>query len=144
MKSFGLVLAFLLLGCATRNPLEEAKAVLKSHEEYVKAGNLDGVINNMADDIIGMAPGMTLIKGKDEFRAFYSSVFKMGKSEFVHDYHGADIVGDVVILHGLARGTLTLHDSTTSPLANNFMIALRYQSDGKLKVWRAAFAPSSQ
>ena len=144
MKLFVLLLACFLLGCSSRHPVEDAKAVLKSHEEYAEAGNLDGVISNMADDIVGMAPGMPLVKGRDAYRAFYSNVFKMGKSEFVHEYDGAEIVGYAVILHGIGKGTLTKPDSSVVPFTNNFIIVLKYQPDGKMKVWRATFAPSSR
>ncbi len=64
--------------------VDEAKAVIASHEQFAKAGNIDGI----------------------------------------------------------ARGTLTLNDGDTTPLANNFLLVLRRQADGKLRVWRGAFAPS--
>ena len=144
MKLFVLLLACFLLGCSSRYPVEDAKAVLKSHEEYSKAGNLDGVMGNMADDVVGLVPGMPLFKGKDACRAFYSNVFKMGKSEGTHEYQGADIVGDVVVLYGVVHGKMTGPDSTVTALANNFILALKYQPDGKIKLWRIAFAPSAQ
>lgn len=144
MKLFSLFLICLFIGCATRHPIEDAKAVAKSHEEYAKAGNLDGIMSNMADDVVALASGIPLLKGKDAVRKFYTGMLASGKSEFVHEYDGAEIVGDVVILHGIGKGTLTNPDSTVAQFANNFILVLKYQSDGKMKFWRAAFAPSSQ
>jgi len=144
MKLSLLLLSCLLLGCATRHPVEDAKSVAKSHEDFAKAGNLDGVLSNFADDFVGLVPGMPLVKGKDAARKFYGGVLSTSKSEFVHEYDGAEIVGDAVILHGIAKGTLTKPDSSVAPFANNFIMVLKYQSDGRMKFWRVAFAPSSQ
>ena len=138
-----LLLSCLLLGCATRHPIEDAKVIAKSHEAFAKAGNLDSVMSNFADDFVGLVPGMPLIKGKDSARRFYGGVLSTTKSEFVHEYDGADIVGDAVSLHGTAKGTLTKPDSTVAPFVNNFMMVLKYQPDGRMKFWRAAFAPRS-
>lgn len=144
MRPSILVLICLLVGCTTRHPIEDAKAVAKAHEEYAKAGNLDAVVRNFADDFVGLVPGMPLIKGKDAARTFYAAVLATGKSEFTHEYDGAEIVGDIVILHGIGKGTLTKPDSSVTPFANNFILVLKYQSDGTMKFWRGAFAPNSQ
>jgi ketosteroid isomerase-like protein len=144
MKLTVLLLCVLVLGCSSGKSVDDAKAVLKSHEEYVKAGNLEGVISNMTDDIVGVVPGMPLVKGKDAFRIFYANTFKMGKTEGTHDFHGAEAEGDIVILYGFAHGTLTRPDTTMVPLASNFLIVLKAQPDGTMKIWRLAFAPSAQ
>jgi ketosteroid isomerase-like protein len=144
MKTSIILFLCLLTGCATRNPVEEAKAVVRSHEEFSKAGNLDGVMSNMADDVVLLAPGVPLIKGKEACRNFYAAALAMGRGEFTHDYHGAEVAGDLVVLYGFAHGTMTRPDSTSVPLANNFILMLKYQPDGKLKMWRGAFAPASQ
>jgi len=139
-----LFITYLFVGCSNRNPVEEAKAVVTSHEQFSKAGDLEGIMSNMADDVVFLAPGMPLMKGKDACRNFYTSMIKMGKTEFTHNYEGAEIIGDVVILHGLATGTTTMPDAGVIHFANNFILTVKYQSDGKMKLWRGAFAPSSQ
>ena len=139
-----LLLNFFVFACTTRHSVEDAKAVIKSHEQFSKAGDLEGIMSNMADDVVFLAPGMPLMKGKDACRNFYTGMVKMGKTEFTHNYDGAEIIGDVVVLHGLATGTTTMPDASVIHFANNFIIAVKYQSDGKIKLWRGAFAPSSQ
>ena len=139
-----LVFICILMGCSTRHPVEEAKAVVKSHEEFSKAGKLDDIMSNFADDVVLLTPGMPLIKGKEACRSFYAGMITMGKAEFTHDFQGADVVGDAVVLYGFAHGKMTKPDSSVIPLANNFVLTLRYQPDGKMKLWRGAFAPSSQ
>ncbi len=134
----------MIVGCSHRNPVEDAKAVLISHEQFSKAGDLEGIMSNMAEDVIFLAPGIPLLKGKEACRNFYNGMLKMGKTEFTHNYDGAEIIGDAVILHGLATGTTTMPDSSVIHFANNFIITVKYQHDGKMKLWRGAFAPSSQ
>ena len=144
MKLSILLLCFLVLGCSSRQSVEEAKAVVKSHEESAKAGNLEGVVGNMAEDVVGMVPDMPLIKGKDAFRVFYANAFKMGKMEFTHEYHGAEVEGDIVILYGFAQGTLTRPDTTMVPMANNFLMVLKADSDTTMKIWRMAYVPTAK
>jgi uncharacterized protein (TIGR02246 family) len=143
MKYAMLILISLFIGCSARHPVEDAKAVIKAHEEFSKAGDLEKIMSNMADDVVLLTPGMPLIKGKETCRKFYSGMVTMGKVEFTHDIQGAEIVGDAVILHGFAHGTMTKPDSTIIPLANNFIVTLKYQSDGKMRFWRGAVAPGS-
>jgi ketosteroid isomerase-like protein len=144
MRWYTILLLCFLVGCTSRNPIQEAKDVITAHEEYVKAGDLDGILSNTADDIVVLVPGVPLMKGKQAVREFYTGYLAMGKSEFVHEYHGAEVVGDAVVLHGLAKGKLTRVDGSVSEFANNFIITMRYQPDWKMKFWRVAFAPSSQ
>jgi uncharacterized protein (TIGR02246 family) len=142
--SVSFLLICLFLGCSTRHPVEDAKAVVKSHEEFSKAGKLDDIMSNFADDGVFLTAGMPLIKGKDAIRQFYAGMLTMGKVEFTHQYDGAEIVGDAVVLHGIAKGTMTKPDSTVIQLANNFIMTLKYQQDGKMRFWRVAGAPNSQ
>ena len=150
MKAVRLITALIffclciIAGCSTRIPLADAKAVLKSHEQFSKEGNLENILSNFADDVVLLAPGMPLLKGKDACRNFYAGMLKMGKTEFTHEYDGAEIVRDLVILHGTAKGTMTMSDSKVIQLANNFIITVKYPSDGRMKIWRGAFAPSGQ
>ncbi len=112
------------MGCATRHPIEDAKAVVKSHEQFAKAGKLDEIVSNFADDFVSLVPGMPLLKGKDAAGKFYAGMLTIGKSELMK-YDGAEIVGDAVILHGIGKGTL--HQARLkcrSSFANNFILVL--------------------
>jgi len=85
-----------------------------------------------------------LIKGKAALRTLYGAVLSTGKTKFTHEYQGADIVGDAVILYGVGKGTVTNPDSSVDRFDNNFILILKYGPDGKMKIWRGAFGPSSQ
>jgi len=124
--------------------VEDAKAVIKSHEEFVKAGIVDSVVGNMTDDVVGVFPGMPLIKGKDAFKIYYASIFKSGKTDLKHDIQGAEEEGDVVMLHGFAQGTLAISETTMMPLTENFLVLLKKQPDGRMKFWRLAFSPGAR
>jgi ketosteroid isomerase-like protein len=127
---------------AAENPIEEAKAVVERHEVLVREENLDGIVANAADDVVVLAPDVPLVEGKAAFREFYSGLLAMGKWDFGHDYAGAEVVGNMVVAHGLARGTLTPADGDVSSFANNFLLTFRKEADGKYRFWRVAFASS--
>ncbi len=119
--------------------------MIKSHEEYAKASDLDGVMTNVADDIVALVPGIPLVEGKDAFKEFYAGLLAMvSLDDFGHNYHGIEIIGDTVVLHGVANGTQTSKDGAATEFANNFILVLKYQPDGKIKFWKIAFAPNSQ
>ena len=122
--------------------IEEAKVVVRSHEEYSAAGNVDGVVSNMAEDVVLLAPDAPLVVGREGVRVFYEGLFSMGDTEFYHDYAGAEEIGDTVILHGIARGSMTPPGSEPVPLANNFILTLKRDESGTFQFWRGAFAGS--
>jgi len=124
--------------------IEKAKEIVASHEQFVAARDIPGILSNMAEDIVFLAPDTPLIEGHDAVRGLYEALFAMGDWEFVHDYSGASESGELVLLHGVARGTLTPPGQDPSPFANNFMITARRGTSGETKVLRAAFAPSGE
>ena len=124
--------------------ISEAKDVVTSHESLAMAGDLDGVMSNMADDIVVLAYGFPLLDGKAAFRDFYAGMMAGGRMKFGHDYTGEDAIGDdVVLLRGVSRGTMTTDEGEVSEFSNNFVHILRRGNDGRFKLWRAAFAPDS-
>lgn len=120
----------------------QAKAIIASHEANIAKADLDAIMTNMASDIVVMAPDAPLIEGAESCRAMYQALLAMGRWEFGHDYHGAHAEGEIIFLHGLARGSLTLPDGSSQPLANNFQITVKPDVDGHLKAWRVGFAPA--
>ena len=119
-----------------------AKAVIASHERLSRAGDLAGVLANIADDIALVVPNAPLVEGKSAFEEVYSRLFGMGKWNFEHEYSGVEVVGDAVILYGVARGTFTPNKGDPSPIENNFLIVLK-RSGESYKVWRGGFGPGS-
>ena len=142
-------LVFVLLVAAANSVLasdaiSEAKDVVTSHEQFAMANDLDGVMSNMADTIVVLAYAVPLIDGKSAFREFYAGLMASGRMVFEHDYTGEEAIGeDVVVLHGVSRGTLTTSDGTVSEFSNNFVHVLRRAENGKFKFWRATFAPDA-
>jgi ketosteroid isomerase-like protein len=119
-----------------------AKAVIASHEQLCRDGDLAGVLTNIADDVVMVVPNTPLVAGKAAFEQVYSNLFSMGRWDFEHDYSGAEVVDDVVILHGVSRGTFTPDEGDPSAIENNFLLMLK-RSGESLKVWRGAFGPVS-
>jgi ketosteroid isomerase-like protein len=123
--------------------IEEARDVIASHEDYARAGNLEGVMTNVHPDVLVLTADAPLVRGADAFRELYAGLFSAGAWDFTHEYHGAGAVGDVVELFGVANGTMTPPGGGATPFANNFHLQLRRDESGRLKVWRASFAPTA-
>jgi ketosteroid isomerase-like protein len=126
----------------TVDPVDQAKSIIASHEDLAKAGDLDGITANFADDIVVLATDMPLVEGKAAVREMYAGLLHMGSWDFVHDYSGVEVVADLVILHGVARGSLIPESGEPDEFANNFLIIMKRQADGHYRFWRVAFAPS--
>ena len=124
--------------------VQEAKALVAEHEALVRAADLDGIVANVAEDAVLLAPDTPLVEGKAAFREFYAGLLGMGASDFGHDYHGAEVVADTVVLYGVARGTLTPPEGDPEPFANNFLLMVKKQADGKYRFWRGGFAASGE
>ncbi|MGZ8797205.1 MAG: hypothetical protein ACXW2Q_04130 [Thermoanaerobaculia bacterium] len=74
-KSALVFLSFVYLACTSANisntsAIDEAKAVVQSHEGFARSGNLDAIMSNAAEDIVVLAA--PLIKGKAAFRDVYA------------------------------------------------------------------------
>jgi ketosteroid isomerase-like protein len=143
MRKLALVVLCFVLACANRDPIQDALNTMKSHEDYVKTLNLEGVMTNMADDVVVLA--IPLIVGREAIEEFYAGFFANLSSveEFSHNYLGTEIIGNIVFLHGTATFKGTNKDGTTLEMVNNFFLVLKYQPDGRIKIWRNAVAVSS-
>lgn len=122
--------------------VEKAKAVIASHEKFTRTCDLAGILSNVADDIVLLAPNVPLISGISEFERMYSDLIDMGTWDFTHEYKGSSVVDNVVILHGVARGTFTPASGDSEPILNNFLLALRWDW-ASFKVWRGGFGPAT-
>ena len=120
---------------------DDARAVMESHHQAVNAGSLDGVMANMADHVIAAVPGMPLIRGKDDFRAFYSGLLRMGQWTHAYEIEDLTTAGETVVMSGVSRGTVTPPGGAASPWSNSFILTFRYGPDGKMRFWRVALAP---
>jgi ketosteroid isomerase-like protein len=124
--------------------IEEAKAVVRDHEGLVADADIEGILRNMDADVTLLAPDAPLVEGLDSVRGLYESLLAMGSWNFGHDYSSETESGDLVFLHGVARGTMTPLGEEPTPMSNNFMITMRRDSEGRYRIWRAAFAPSGE
>ncbi len=143
-KLFFLLFILVANGVSASDAISEAKDIVASHEIFAMANDLDGVMSNMAEDVVVLTYGMPLIVGKPAFREFYAGLMASGRLDFDHGYSGQEAISDdVVELHGVSRGTFTSSDGAVTEFSNNFVHILRRQEDGKFKFWRATFAPDS-
>ena len=122
--------------------IEQAKAIIANHEDNCRRCDLEAVMTNVSDDVVLLASSTPLIEGRAAFENFYRDLLDMGCWDFLHHYNGADVIGGVVILRGVSRGTFTPSQGDPEPIDNNFLLALR-KENGVFRVWRGAFAPTS-
>lgn len=52
------------------------------------------------------------------------------------EYSAAEEMGDTVIFHGIARGSLTPPEGDPVPLADNFILTLKRDESGIFRFWR--------
>lgn len=123
--------------------LASAHGVLEAHERAMKAADLEGVVANAADDIVVLLPGSPLIEGRDAFQEFYGQLLAAGPAEFQHHYSGEEVLGNAAVFHGVATGTATGPDGSPTALENNFILVLKPDAAGQMKIWRVAFGPTS-
>ena len=107
-------------------------------------GDLEGILSNMDADVVVLAPESPLIEGLEAVRGLYTGLLAMGSWEFGHDYAAQSESGDLVFLHGVARGSMTSAEGEPTAMSNNFMITLRRDAESRFRFWRVAFAPSGE
>ena len=123
--------------------IESVKTMIRSHEEFTQAGDLEGVLGNSADDVVIIAPGAPPIIGIEAYRDFEKAYLAAwDTTDFVHNYLGVTVEGNLVVAYGIARGKMTPKSGgETIQFANNFLIVARRHQGGAYKFAYVAFAP---
>ena len=123
--------------------ISSAKALIADHERRAGEGDLDRIVVNFARDVVMLAADAPLVVGMDAFREFYAGLLQTGKLCFTHDYTGAEVIGDSVVLYGVARGTIEPVEGELEVFTNNFIITVKQTSEGP-KIWRADLATAGE
>lgn len=56
------------------------------HERFAAAGDLEGIMSNVADDIVVVAPGSSLVQGKLALKKQPDEKLRMWRSAFVPSF----------------------------------------------------------
>ena len=124
--------------------IDAAKAVIATHEDFVHANDLESIMSNFAEDVVIVAAGMPPVEGAGAVRELYTAMLGAGRYEdFTHDYIGAAVEGDTVVLHGIATFNLIPKEGEALSGANGFLIVAKPDKGGAYRFWRVAFAPAS-
>ncbi len=86
--------------------IDEATKIIQAHENFSAAGDVEGVLSNMHDDVAFLVADMPMVEGHEAVQGLYEILFAMGTWRFRHDYSSATEIGELVLLHGVACGTL--------------------------------------
>jgi ketosteroid isomerase-like protein len=124
-----------------RSALQRA---LAQFDRDVGSSNLDGMMTLFADDAVIFGAGQAPITGKPTIRAWWKGILEQFDVKGVHEIGEVTSVGDVIVMQGQGRGTLTPKAGGTTVTIENWILQIyRRQPDGSLRFWRGAFGPAA-
>jgi uncharacterized protein (TIGR02246 family) len=101
-----------------------------------ETGDVDTVLNLMADDVIFMVPGREPF-GKDAFRAM-SETMKSVRLTGTSDIRELKVIGDWAYIRNYIEITIMSPDGAATRRTGYTLSILRKQPDGKWVIWRDA------
>jgi len=121
----------------------DVKAVehlIAEFDRCAREGDLETFLSYSMDDVVFLAPNEPAIVGKDVMRPWYENFYATFNIDMKHEHIETHSFDDVVIHRGDCTGTITPKVGGEPIHFNNkYLYVLRRQTDGSLKVWRAAF-----
>ncbi len=98
------------------------------------------LIERVADDAVILPPGEPALVGKRAIAERYGELRDRFQLEIAHEVLEVDRFADVILSRGRVRGTLLPHSSDRAiPLEGKYLLVLREESDGALRLWRYMF-----
>lgn len=144
-----LVLLLILTSCSQESKqssylnASDIKAVehlIAEFDRCARDSDLDTFLSYSMDDVVSLAPSEPAIVGKDVMRPWYKNFYATFDIDMKHEPIETHSFGDVVIHRGNAKGTITPKTGGEPiHLNNKYLLVLRRQTDGSLKIWRAVF-----
>ena len=125
------------------DPVEAVNAVIRAHEAAVRAADVEAVLRNGAEDAVVLVANAPLVVGKEAIRELYTQMFAMATWDYRHEVAGTSVEGELVVVHGTAKGMMVPLGGQAMPFANSFILTFKRGPDGAWRFWRVAFAPAS-
>lgn len=117
---------------------------LADFDRAVSTRDIDGMLALFADDAIIYGPAQAPITGGDAIRSWWTDILDRFEVSGIHEIDDVSTVGDVVVLLGTGRGTLTPRaGGARVPIDNWIVHVYRREPDGALRYWRGAFGPAA-
>jgi len=117
---------------------ETVAAMVSEFDRCARESDLDTFVSYSTEDIVWMPPNEPAVVGKEAVREWYANFYGMFDIEMTHELLESHTFRDVVIARGNATETLTPKaGGSPMSLSAKFLMVLRRQPDGSLKVWRA-------
>ncbi|KPK83172.1 MAG: hypothetical protein AMS25_00780 [Gemmatimonas sp. SM23_52] len=114
--------------------------MLVSLDRIAAEEDLEEFLSYVADDAVFMPPDEPAIVGVQAIAAWYRNAYHQVDFEMTHEPLEVDAAGDHIIHRGNATGTMTPEGGGEPiPLDNKYLMVLKKQPDGSLKLWRACF-----
>ncbi len=118
---------------------QEAKKVVKTYFKALNESNAEKILVLYHQDSVFLPNNAPAVRGIDEIRNTYRSLFGKIKLDTKHVYHHVSIHGDVAIIESKADGTLTLLETNTLLPANDNELFILRKIEGVWKIDRYMF-----
>jgi uncharacterized protein (TIGR02246 family) len=121
-----------------RAPIEN---VLKSYEQALNAGDVEGVVRLYTDDAVLLAPGAPSAVGINAVRAAYTGIFQAIDIDLTFDIAEVNVVSsDWAFLRSSSHGVATvLANGAQAPSSNQELFVL-HKGHGRWKIARYSFS----
>lgn len=107
--------------------------------------DLDGFLGLVSEDAVYMPPDEAAVVGRRAIAEWYREFYDTIQMDVTHEPLEIDVFGAVIIHRGNARGTLTpKNGGEPIPFDNKYLMVIKKQPDGSLKIWRAMFNSNQQ
>ncbi len=94
------------------------------------------LIELVADDAVILPPGEPALVGKRAIAERYRRLRNRFQLEITHEVLEVDRFGDVILSRGKIRGALAPDSDPPIPLDGKYLLVLRRDGDGSLRLWR--------
>ncbi len=118
---------------------QEAKEVVETYFKALNESNAEKILALYHKDSVFLPNNAPAVRGIDEIRKTYRSLFGQIKLNTKHVYHHVSVHGDVAVVESKADGILTIFDTKTEVSANDNELFVLRKIEGKWKIDRYMF-----
>lgn len=127
-----------LVGCSrsasTESDVRQIEAISNARAKAFNKSDADTIASYFTDDCVLMAPEKPAMRGREQVKAYYQSIFDAFSPQLKSGYEEVSVSGDLAYGRGFATVMLTpKNGGPTSVSTAKYLNILRRQRDGS---WR--------
>jgi uncharacterized protein (TIGR02246 family) len=117
------------------------KGLLKSYEQALNAGDVEGVAQLYSDDAVVLAPGAPSAVGIDAVRAAYTGIFQAIDLDLSFDIAEVNVVSpNWAFLRSTSSGVVTIRANGAQTPSSNHELFVLHKSQGRWQLARYSFS----